>query len=183
MASNYIYIIFIVAVGIFLGTNKSQADLAFSRNARTFETQHSTLVMKGLAHSCLTIAVIPDGLPCNPAMTPLNQKPNLGVEALLSNGYSSLENVKKLLDSKVTQELADTLFGKGKVNQIETNVDINFQSKYLNAQYTPVTIKGFLSYRFVRKTTWLSVPRNPPNGDAKGTSMSPTLISLEMLAT
>jgi hypothetical protein len=122
-------------------------DLAFSRNARTFETQHSSLVTKGLAHSCLTITDIPDGLPCNPAMTPLLKKPVLNVELLLSNGYSALNNVRKLLDGKITQELVDNMFAEGKILQIEANGDINFKSRFLNAAYTPMTIKGFSVFR------------------------------------
>lgn len=128
-------------------------NLAFSRNARTFELQHSTLTMKGMANACLSLPIMPDGLPCNPAMTPLNYKPRLGAEFLLSNGYSSLGNVRKLLDGKVTQELADTLFSEGKIIQIEANADVNFNSKYLGGQYTPLSVKGF------------SVVRNEANPD------------------
>ncbi len=129
------------------------AELAFSSNARTFETQHSTLSVKGLAHSCLTLTTIPDGLPCNPAQTPLNSSPKLGVELLLSNGTSSLENLKKLLDGEVNQDLVDTLFNEGQIMQIESNSDVNFQSKFFNAQYVPYTIKG------------LSVVRNEADPD------------------
>jgi hypothetical protein len=129
------------------------SSLASSRNARTFETQHSTLVTKGLANACLSMIIIPDGLPCNPAMTPLNSKPSLGAELQLSNGYSALENVRKLLDGKVSQELIDTLFSQGKVIQIEANADIFFHSKYLSGIYTPLSVKGF------------SVVRNEANPD------------------
>nr|HMN68081.1 hypothetical protein [Bdellovibrionales bacterium] len=45
------------------------------------------------------------------------------------------------------------LFKEGKIIQIEANADINFQSRYLNAQYTPLTVKGF------------SVVRNEANPD------------------
>jgi hypothetical protein len=127
--------------------------LAFSRNARTFELQHSTLVMKGLANACLTMTIVPDGLPCNPAMTPLNTKPSLGAEFQLSNGYSSLQNVRKILDGKVDQELVDTLFSQGKIIQVEANADIGFHSKFLSGQYTPLSVKGF------------SVVRNEANPD------------------
>lgn len=119
------------------------SSLAFSRNARTYETQHSTLVTKSLAGACLTMTTIPDGLLCNPAMTPVNSKSAFGAEALLSNGYSSLENIRKLLSGSVTQELVDTLFTKGKILQLEATLDINFQSKYLNGQYSPLSVKGF----------------------------------------
>ncbi len=129
------------------------SSLVFSRNARTFELQHSTLVMKGLANACLTMTIIPDGLPCNPAMTPLNLKPSLGAELQLSNGYSSLENVRKILDGKITQDLVDTLFSGGKIIQVEANADLNFHSKYISGQYTPLSVKGF------------SVVRNEANPD------------------
>jgi len=138
---------------LFLLRTEVFADLAFSRNARTFETQHSSLVVKGIAHSCLTTTLIPDGLPCNPAMTPLNKKPSLGAEALLSNGFSTLKNVKSLVNGKINDEMIETLFSEGQIMQIESNIDINFLSKYLNAQFSPLSIKGF------------SVVRNEANPD------------------
>lgn len=135
--------------------SQTSEDLTFSRNARTFETQHSSLIVKGMANACLTVASIPDGLPCNPALTPLNKRPNIGAELLLSNGYSALTNVQSLLNGTVNDELVDTLFSKGKIIQIEANIDINFQSRFLNAQYTPITLKGF------------SVVRNEANPDVQ----------------
>lgn len=142
---------------IFFAFPKAEAaeSLAFSRNARTFETQQSSLVTKGLAHSCLTVTVMPDSLPCNPAHTAFNKKSSFGAEILLSNGYSNLENVRKLLAGKVTQDLADTLFSEGKIIQIEANADILFQSKYLSGRYTPISLKGF------------SVVRNEANPDVE----------------
>lgn len=107
---------------------------------------------KGLANACLTI-LVPDGIQCNPALNPLIKKSTLGAELQLSNGYSSLENLRKLLDGKVSQELTDTLFSQGKIIQIEANADIFFQSKYLSGLYTPLSVKGF------------SVVRNEANPD------------------
>lgn len=146
----------LILINIFLFSFSAQSQtssLAFSRNARTFETQHSTLVTKSLANACLSMRIIPDGLPCNPAMVPFNSKPTLGLELQLSNGYSAIDNVKKLLDGKITQELVDTLFSQGKIIQIEANADLYFHSKYLTGSYTPVSIKGF------------SVVRNEANPD------------------
>lgn len=130
-----------------------KAELAFSRNARTFETQHSSLVVKGLAHACLSVTFNPDGLPCNPALTPLNKKPSLGAEILLSNGVSTLKNVRSLVNGNINEELIETLFSSGQIMQIESNIDINFVSKYINSQYTPLSVKGF------------SVVRNEANPD------------------
>lgn len=132
----------------------AQSDsLAFSRNARTFETLQTTLVTKSLANACIGLTVVPDGLPCNPAMVPFTKKPSLGLEAQLSNGYNSLHKIQGLLDGKASPELFDELFDDGNVTQIETSVDLNFLSKYINASYTPVSIKG------------LSVIRNEANPD------------------
>lgn len=128
-------------------------DLSFSRNARTFETQQSSLVIKGLAHSCLTMTTIPDGLLCNPAHTPFNKKSSLGIELLLSNGSKNLTNLQKLINGNVSQELVDTLFLEGQTIQIEANAEIYFQSKYLSGRYTPLTVKGF------------SIVRNEANPD------------------
>ncbi len=141
---------------IFLWTSPSQAaNLAFSRNARTFETQTSSLVMKGLAHACLSLTDIPDGLPCNPAMVPLNTKSSLGLELLLSNGQAALGQVKGLLDGSISQQQIDSMFAQGKITQIEANSDIVFKSKYLNGRFTPMTVKGF------------SVVRNEANPDVE----------------
>ena len=129
------------------------AQLAFSRNSRTFETINSSLFVKGLAYACLSQIDIPDSLPCNPAVTPLNKKAGLNAELLLSNGYSNLQSVRTLLSGEYNQELIYTFFAKNKVIQIEASVNINFLSQFLNAQYNPMSVKAF------------SVVRNEANPD------------------
>jgi hypothetical protein len=138
---------FLLTIGFLNFAYSQDSSLTFSRNARTFELQHSTLVMKGLANSCLTLINIPDGLPCAPSMTPLNSNSSLGAEFQLSNGYSALQYVSKLLDNNRSQELFDSLFTQGKVVQVEVNADINFRSKYLSGQYSPISVKGFSAVR------------------------------------
>lgn len=141
---------------IFLLSQSAQAaNLAFSRNARTFETQNSSLVTKGLAHACLSLTDIPDGIPCNPAMVPLNPKSSLGLELLLSNGYAALGQVQSLIDGNMSQQQIDSMFAQGKITQIEANSDIIFRSKYLSGKFTPMTLKGF------------SVVRNEANPDVE----------------
>lgn len=108
-----------------------------------------------MAHSCLAIKNIPDGMPCNPANVPLQKKPKLGLELLLSNGYSSLNNVRKLIKGEISDDLVNTLFSEGKIIQIEANAELDFQSNLINARYTPLTVKG------------LSVVRNEANPDVE----------------
>ena len=102
-------ILFLVLLFSQIATAQS-SDLAFSRNARTYETQHTSLVVKGLANACLTLALVPDGLPCNPAMTPLNDGAGLGISFQLSNGYASLDSIRKILDAKITPEVIESFF-------------------------------------------------------------------------
>lgn len=134
---------------------QQRSDLAYSRNARSFETLQSSLLVKGMAHACLSMTLIPDSLPCQPAYTPFTKKSMLGMEVLLSNGYANLTNVQKLLDGRVSQDLVDTLFSNGQILQIEANADILFRSRYLNGRFTPATVKGF------------SVVRNEANPDVE----------------
>jgi hypothetical protein len=94
-------------------------------------------------------------MPCNPAHTGFNKKPSFGGELLLANGYSNLTKIRKLLDGEFDQSTIDDMFSKGKVTQLESNVDIQFQSKYLNGMYSPYSIKGF------------SVVRNEANPDVE----------------
>lgn len=117
--------------------------LAFSRNARTFETVNASLVQKSLAHACLSLIQNPDGLPCNPANVPMSKKPRLGIDILLSNGYSALNNVRELIKGDIDQELVDKLFEERKILQIEASSQINFQSAYFNARYSPLSVTGF----------------------------------------
>ena len=130
-----------------------ETDLAFSRNARTYETQQTSLVAKGVAHACLAMTQMPDSLPCNPALIGLERKAHLGASALLSNGYATLEKMNKLLKGDVNQDLIDALFGNERVLQIEGNVEINFTARYFGAKHTPFNAKYF------------SVVRNEANPD------------------
>jgi hypothetical protein len=115
--------------------------------------------MKGLAHACLTMMVIPDGLPCNPAMLPLLPKKRLSIEATLSNGYATLERMRKLLAQQLSQENLDDLFASDKVLQIEGNAEIDIVTPRFAAAYTPFNAKYF------------SVVRNEANPDVEVTAV------------
>jgi hypothetical protein len=149
-----------LAVSIFaLATLKESishsSELAFSRNARTNEAIQSSLMTKGLGHACLTILGLKDSLPCQPGYTAQTKKPHLQIQGLISNGYPVLDKMKKLLSGEVSQELVDALFAKDRILQIEGNTELDFFSKYLNAKYTPASIKYF------------SVTRNEANPDVE----------------
>lgn len=128
-------------------------NLTFSRNARTFETQNSSITVKGLAFACLSLMNVPDGLPCNPALVPFIEKAGMSAKVQLSNGYSSLDKVRKLLDADKNPQNIDFFFTDGKVLQIDTQIDVFFKSKYLTGQFIPTSLKGF------------SVLRNEANPD------------------
>lgn len=133
----------------------AESDLAFSRNARTFETQQGSLTVKSLAFACLGLQEVPDGLPCNPAMTPKPGKGTLKASGLISNGYSNLAKTRRLIDGDVDQGLLDDLFSEERILQVESNADVMFTSPYLNSKFTPVSYKFF------------SVARNDANPDVE----------------
>ena len=137
--------IWTLAAGSF--ANAQSQDLAFSRNARTFETQNSSLIQKGLALSCLTMLDSPDALPCNPAFTTLEKKGGLQIELQLSNGYNNLEKVRTLLSGSPNADFLNSLFANSNVLQIEAAGTLLFKSKYLNGSYTPMSVKGFAAIR------------------------------------
>ena len=132
------------AVALILTAASARADdLFLSQNARTFDTQQSSLITKGLGNACLAVAGIPDSLPCNSGMLPLYDRPKLGVQALISNGYSTLDKIRKLLNGNLNQDTVNALFGKDHILQIEGNAEIDFISKYFSARYTPETVRYF----------------------------------------
>lgn len=129
--------------------------LAYSRNARTFETVNSSLLQKSLSHACLAMLESPDSLPCNPSLTPRLKKPKFGVDLLLSNGYSNLNSVRKLIKGDVNEDLMDELFEENRIIQIEADSRIDFLSPNFNARYRPMSVMGF------------SVVRNEANPDVE----------------
>ncbi len=134
---------FLVFIKATIGAAQT-ADLSFSRNARTFETQQASLVSKSMAFACLSMMIMPDGLPCNPAFTPVRKTATLGIEGLISNGYSTLSTMQKIFSGTIDQDLINTLTDKEKrVLQIEGNAEIDLMSQYLNARYTPISLKFF----------------------------------------
>ena len=116
---------------------------AFAGAARTFETIHSTLMMKSMAHACLGLTVQPDGVPCNPAMTPLAEKKSFRGQLLASDGYRTVRDLKTVVDGEVNQQMVDTFFSKENVLSVEASSDLIYRSKEMNIQLTPVTIRGF----------------------------------------
>lgn len=143
-------------------------NLYLSQNARTFDTQQSSLLIKGAAHACLALIRIPDSMPCNPAMLTKLQKPRIGVEALLSNGYATLEKMRRLLNGNVDQGTIDSLFGKDRVLAVEANGELDFISPYFAARYTPITVKYF------------SVVRNEANPDAEVSAVTEKNLTLQL---
>ncbi len=134
---------------------KARNELYLSQNARTFDMQQSSLMIKGMAHACLTSAHIRDSLPCNPSLLPLTAKPRLGVQGSLSNGYATLDKMRKLINGELSDATITELFAKERVLQIEGNGEIDFISPFFAARYTPINIKYF------------SVIRNEANPDVE----------------
>lgn len=87
--------------------------------------------------------MIADSLPCNPSLLPNYTKPHLGIQALISNGYATIDKMRKLLDGNVSQDTVDALFTKDHVLQVEGNGELNFISRYFAARYTPITVRYF----------------------------------------
>lgn len=108
-----------------------------------------------MAHACLTVKVIPDALPCNPSLLPFVPKPRLAAQVMLSNGYPTLDRMRRLLSGQLNQETIDDLFSEERVLQIEANGQIDFVTPHFAASYTPVTAKYF------------SVVRNEANPDVE----------------
>jgi len=140
-ASAVVFICFVFVA--FSPSSFAQSDLSFSRNARTFETQQGSLITKALAFACLSLTVVPDGLPCNPAFTPFEKEPHFDFEGLISNGYPTMEKMRLLLSGNLNQDLVQALFGGDPVLQIEGNAELDFHSRYFNARYTPASVKFF----------------------------------------
>lgn len=149
-----ITIIFSYFCIIFYVPHAASQNLAFSSNARTFETQSSALLAKSLAHACLSIFTS-DGLPCSPTLSYLNKKPELRVQGLISNGHSTIKNVTQLLDNNITESLLNDIFTTNNVIQLETNAELSFLSPSFNAKYTPFNLKS------------LAVIRNESNPDVE----------------
>jgi hypothetical protein len=118
-----------------------------ARTARTFETINSTLITKGLAHSCLALKILPDGLPCNPAMTSLRDRRSLRAQVLVSDGYNSIKNLQRIVDGEVTQEMVDGFFSNERTFQIDASTDLMYRSQEMNVQLTPLAIRGFAEIR------------------------------------
>lgn len=112
-------------------------------SARTFETVHSTLLMKSMANACLGLTIQPDGLPCNPAMTPLAPKKSFRAQVLASDGYRTVRDLKTVVDGEVSQEMVDTFFSREKVLSVEASSDLMYRSPEMNVQLTPIAIRGF----------------------------------------
>lgn len=138
-------VLFFFLIGPFVEkqAQAQSSDLSYSRNARTFETQSGSLLIKSLAFSCLALEEVPDGIPCNPAMTPKNTKGTLKAEGLISNGYSNLTKTRELLNGSVSPSIVDDLFSGDRVLQVEANADVMFTSRFMNSRLTPYSYKFF----------------------------------------
>jgi len=156
-----------LAIVFCCSTAGAAPELYLSQNARTFEMQQSSLIIKGMAHACLTSFHFRDSLPCNPSLLPFNGKPRLGAQAALSNGYSTLERMRNLINGQLSDEMITELFSKARVLQIEANAEIDFISNYFAAKYTPINLKYF------------SVIRNEANPDVELSAVEEKNVELQ----
>ena len=129
--------------------------LAFTHNPRTQIDQGSTLISKSVAHACLGLLDLSDGLECNPANSPYLINSSFGIEGSISNGYSNLQNVRDMLSGNVSQDTVNNIFGQGRFTQIDTSATVLFKSKYFSGSYTPLSVRGF------------SIVRNEANPEAQ----------------
>lgn len=142
-----------VFILLFLNVSVLAVEITSSRNARTIESYHSSLVTKSVAHACLSMTLIPDSIPCAASMSVKNAKSYLGVNGLISNGYDNYQKISSILDGEVDQEFVDVIFGDTKTLQFEANTELYFRSRYLNASFSPYQVSYF------------SVVRNEANPD------------------
>jgi hypothetical protein len=133
----------LLLITFFLPRAFSQTPLAFTRNARTYETVHSSLVEKAMAHACLGMLTVPDAVPCNPAMTPLTQENDLNATILVSNGYSNLKQVEQLMNGQLDQQTLQSLFSSNQILQAEAQADLFFRSSFFAAEYSPISAKFY----------------------------------------
>ncbi len=142
------FLISSLLIGSLLWVGTLHADtLAFSRNARTFELQHSSLIVKSLAHSCLALKEVHDGLPCNPGYVTKTKKAGLRIEGLLSNGYSNLSRTRRILNNQFDQDVMNDFFQDQNVLQTETFLDLMFVSSMISSRYSPISYKLFTVIR------------------------------------
>jgi len=132
---------------LFFSTSAQASTLSFSRNARTYETVQSSLMIKAMAHACLGLIEIQDDIPCNAALTGLNQKSAMGLKILTSNGYSTLQKTTQLLSGQIDTQLTNDLFSTSRVLQAEADANLFFQSRLLAIKYTPTAIRYYSSTR------------------------------------
>lgn len=145
---NHFFSIAFLFVSSLVWTTNSHADsLAFSRNARTFELQHSSLIVKSLGHACLALKEVQDGLPCNPGYVTKTKKAGLRIEGLLSNGYSNLSRTRRILNNQFDQDLMTDFFQDQNVLQTETFLDLMFVSSMISSRYSPISYKLFTVIR------------------------------------
>lgn len=145
--------IFFIFVNCYTLTALYSQTLSYSRNSRTFESQSSSLVTKGLAYSCLSLTYLPDSLPCNPASLALKHRPNIGLNFMLSNGYETLTTAKSLLGGEAHTTSLDQLFENHQTLQLDISSELRWSQNTLALKVIPESIKFF------------SVVRNEANPD------------------
>lgn len=129
--------------------SRAEDSLAYTSSARTHLANQASLLIKSVGHSCLSMTLIVDDLPCNPAFTPLAKNSSLSFQFLLSNGYSNLETTRQLFKKTADYSSLQEFLKEKPVIQIESVGEMFFRTSLVSGKYTPLNQQLFSVVRNV----------------------------------
>lgn len=120
-------------------------DLDFRRHPRQFELQNHSLIHKSLAYSCLSLkTAMVDSLPCSPSLISKEDRPKFYFGGYFSNGFTSLEKAKDVLNGKIEQATVDNFFSFDQILESEGMLESIARYKRFGLHYSPLNVR-FLS--------------------------------------
>lgn len=140
-------LLFALASGLFVSVALMATAQARPHAARTFSEDSYSLLRKSLAHSCLALIPALDGVPCQPAATPLAKTRRLRIQGLWSSGIGNYNELSQVAQEDLPAEVISTFFGEERTHLVDGSVEIYYLSPDFNFQITPKAVRGFAEVR------------------------------------
>lgn len=135
-------VIFITLFGI-LVWSKSFGQVLIQEVPNSFNQVDTSLGIKGVGYACLSMTMLQDNLPCQPAFLTYTKEPSFTAQITAGNGYTALKTGDQLLNQHVSKEFLKSLFNENQVIEMEAVGDLFFKTKYFGAKFIPYKLNYF----------------------------------------
>jgi hypothetical protein len=104
---------------------------------RSIALGNSDFTSRTLGNACYGMDVMISGLPCNPAFTAKERKPEFQAQLFFGNNISYIQDISKLVKGEGDPETVEHLFSQKSSSEMEASISATYLHENWGLSYTP----------------------------------------------